>query len=181
MRQVGFICLMLLFSLPAFAQERDTSFKLTDYYLKNVEEKPYDIKLLDSVKNTKVALIPPEHFVYAEKIPGYIHPGTSASIQIKDIEGTSWTIIDKVMTKEHLESQGVEFIGREKVKLFSGLNGVIYTVSFESKGVKFERKMLFTGDYNYTIWLNANYPVSLKESVIKPLMNSLLSANIINN
>jgi hypothetical protein len=131
------------------------------------------------VKNTRVALIPPEHFVFAKDIPGYIHPGTSSSIQVKDIEGTSWPVIDKVMTKEHLEGQGVKLVSREEVELHSGLSGVIYTVSFETKGVEFERMMMFAGDYNYTIWLNANYPVSLKKIIIKPLLSSLLSANIV--
>ncbi len=173
--------MIVLLPVLLFAQNNkvDTSFSISDYYIKAVKEKPYDDSKLDSVKNTKVALIPPEHFVFAKDIPGYIHPGTSASIQVKDIEGTSWAVIDKVMTKEHLESQGVKLVSREEVELHSGLSGVIYTVSFEAKGVEFERMMMFAGDYNYTIWLNANYPVSLKKTIIKPLLSSLLSANII--
>jgi len=39
--------------------------------------------------------------------------------------------------------------------------------------------MLFAGDYNQTIWLNANYPVLLQKTVYKPLYNSLMSAEII--
>ncbi|SRR6056297_1625672 len=174
---------MLVLPVFSFAQSNenaDTMPDISNYYMNDITEKSYDPSLLDSIVNTRIALIPPEHFIYAKDIPGYIHPGTTASIQVKDVKGTSWPVIDKVMTKEHLESQGVTFVDREEVELFSGLSGVMYTVSFEAKGVKFERKMLFAGDYNYTIWLNANYPASMKKTVLKPIMSSLLSAGIIN-
>ncbi|MDA3820213.1 MAG: hypothetical protein PF590_07135 [Candidatus Delongbacteria bacterium] len=181
MKRILFSGIVILLPVLLFAQndKKDSTFSVSDYYIKAVKEKPYDESKLDTVKNTRVALIPPEHFVFAKDIPGYIHPGTSSSIQVKDIEGTSWPVIDKVMTKEHLEGQGVKLVSREEVELHSGLSGVIYTVSFETKGVEFERMMMFAGDYNYTIWLNANYPVSLKKIIIKPLLSSLLSANIV--
>jgi hypothetical protein len=176
------IALLVLscFSFAQSSEKADSLPDISDYYMKGLSEKTYDPSMLDSVENTRITLIPPEHFIFAKDIPGYIHPGTTASIQVKDVEGTSWPVIDKVMTKEHLESQGVTFIDREEVELFSGLSGVIYTVSFKAKGVDFERKMLFAGDYNYTIWLNANYPASMKKTVLKPIMSSLLSAGIIN-
>jgi hypothetical protein len=182
MKYILFSGIMILFSVLVFAQNNtpDSTINVSDYYTKAINEIPYDESKLENVKNTQIHLIPPQHFVFAKDIPGYIHPGTSASIQVKDIEGTSWPVIDKVMTKEHFESQGVTYIDREEVELYSGLSGVIYTVSFEVKGVEFERKLLFAGDYNYTIWLNANYPVSLKKTIIKPIMSSLLSATIIN-
>ncbi|MFO7879955.1 MAG: hypothetical protein ACQES0_00725 [Bacteroidota bacterium] len=172
--------LFVFLSVVVFGQNTtDSAPDIGDYYLKDIKEKPYDKSLLDSVDNTRIAIIPPEHFVFAKDIPGYLHPGTSASIQVKDVDGTSWPVIDKVMTKEHFESQGVKFIDRKEVELSSGLSGVIYTLSFEAKGVEFERKMMFAGSYNYTIWLNANYPASLKKTVLKPIMSSLLSADII--
>ncbi|MFO7791005.1 MAG: hypothetical protein R6V32_10580 [Bacteroidales bacterium] len=181
MKNIILTGIMGLFPLFVFSQntEQDSLVDISQYYINTIEETSYDLSKLDSIKDTRIAIIPPEHFIFAEDIPGYIHPGTSASIQIKDIDGTSWPVIDKVMTKEHFESQGVTLLNRKEIELYSGLSGVIYTVSFEAKGVKFERKMLFAGDYNYTIWLNANYPVSLKKTLVKPLMSSLLTANII--
>lgn len=158
--------------------EQDSTIDIMKYY-STVNETSYDLKKLDSIENTRVALIPPEHFIFDKNIPGYIHPGTSSSIQVKDIEGTSWAVIDQGMTKEHFEKQGVTFVDRKEIELYSGLSGVIYTVSFKAKGAKFERLMMLAGDYNYTIWLNANYPVELKNTIIDPIMSSLLSANII--
>ncbi len=181
MKRTIVIGLLLALSGLMFAQEhmRDSSPDLSDYFIRNIEEIPYDKHLVDTVPGFDIAIIPPEHFIFAEEIPGYIHPGTSASIQIKEIKGTSWPIIDRAMTPEHFKSQGVNFITREEVELKSGLSGVIYTVSFEAKGVPFERIMLFAGDYNKTIWINANYPVMVKKTVIKPIINSLMSADII--
>lgn len=157
---------------------KDTTPNIGEYFISNLCETPYDTSLLVNVPNTKVSLIPPEHFIFVDKIPGYIHPGTSSSIQVKEIKGTSWPILDKAMTPEHFESQGVKFISRQEITLHSGLTGVMYTLSFNSKGAEFERIMLFAGDYDYTIWLNANYPVLLKKTIFKPLTNCLMSANI---
>ncbi|MEA1873409.1 MAG: hypothetical protein U9N51_03135 [Bacteroidota bacterium] len=177
------ILIGLLIVLPGlmFAQEqvRDSSPELSDYFIRNIEEIPYDKQLLDTVPGFDIAIIPPEHFIFAKDVPGYIHAGTSTSIQIKEIDGTSWPIIDRAMTAEHFESQGVNFISREEVNLKSGLSGVIYTISFKAKGIAYERIMLFAGDYNKTIWINANYPVIVKKTVIKPIINSLMSADII--
>jgi hypothetical protein len=181
MKKAIVIGLLLSLSGLMFAQEqvRDSSPELSDYFIRNIEEIPYDKQLIDTVPGFNIAIIPPEHFIFAKDIPGYIHPGTSASMQIKEIDGTSWPIIDRTMTAEHFESQGVTFIHREEVELKSGISGVLYTVSFTAKGVPFERIMLFAGDYNKTIWINANYPVMVKKTVIKPIINSLMSADII--
>jgi len=181
MKKVVLIGLLIALSGLLFAQEqvRDTSADLSDYFIRNIEEIPYDKELIDTIQGFNIAMIPPEHFIFAKDIPGYIHAGTSASIQIKEIDGTSWPIIDRAMTPEHFESQGVKFLNREEVELKSGLSGVLYTVSFEAKGVPYERVMLFAGDYNNTIWINANYPVMVKKTVFKPIINSLMSADII--
>jgi hypothetical protein len=173
----------ILWTLPLllFAQNngQDSISSPEAIFSNHLTEIPYNQSLLDTVPGFSIAMIPPEHFVYAENIPGYIHPGTTASIQIKEIEGTSWQIIDNAMSPEHFNSQGVKLIKREEVELLSGLSGVLYTVSFNSQGIEYYRLMLFAGDYNQTIWLNANYPVLLQKTVYKPLYNSLMSAEII--
>lgn len=172
---------LVLLSGLVFGQETaaDSAPDISDYFIRDIEEIPYNRLLLDTVPGKNIAMIPPEHFIFAKNIPGYIHPGTSASIQIKEVNGTSWPIIDKVMTPEHFTSQGVKFLNRQEVELKSGLSGVIYTVEFDAKGVKFERLMLFTGDYNNTIWINANYPIMVKKTVFKPIVNCLMSAELI--
>ena len=131
------------------------------------------------VPKTNVRFIPPAHFIYMEQNGGYMHVGTSSSVQVLEIKGTAYTMITPGMTKDYFMSQGVNLIGSEDVVTKSGQKGKIFTVSFFVENVEFERLMFFTGDYNNTIWINANYPVAVKEMLNTVLKESLLTAQFI--
>ena len=128
------------------------------------------------VPKTSVRFMPPAHFIYMEQNAGYLHIGTSSSIQVLEITGTAYTMITPGLTKDYFKSQGVELKSQEDVITKSGQKGVIYTVSFFVDNVEFERLMFFTGNYHNTIWINANYPVAVKEMLNAVLKESILTA-----
>ena len=71
-------------------------------------------------------------------------------------------MISQAMTDKHFRSQGVRLISTNEVTMQDGKGGILYLVEFEASGIIYERLMLFAGDYNNTIWINANYPKSAK-------------------
>jgi len=132
------------------------------------------------IPGTNVKMQPPEHFLVSKEIPGLIHPGTSTTVQVQEIIGTSYVMIQQAMTPEHFESQGVVLISSESIKMYDGKTGILYLVEFTVSGFAYERLMLFAGDYNNTIWINANYPKSAKELLQNILTKSLLTAQYTN-
>jgi hypothetical protein len=135
-----------------------------------------------AVPGTSVRMIQPAHFLASAQIKGFVHAGSSATIQVNEVEGSPWTLVVKGVTKEYLESQGVTYIGEEMVKTNSGVEGKMYFVTFSVKSAKnpeemieYERILFFTGDYNKTIWINANFPVLVKGLLFDLLKESLLS------
>ena len=138
----------LLFTLSTFSQ---TGFGTETLKLN------YTPGELVQIPRTDVFMTPPEHFLVSENIPGMIHPGSSTTVQVQEIIGTSYIMIAQAMTPEHFESQNVRLISQEDVKMKDGKNGILYLVEFTVNGYDYERLMLFAGDYNNTIWINANY------------------------
>jgi len=128
------------------------------------------------IPGTNVTLTPPEHFLVSESIPGLLHPGSSTTVQVQEVVGTSYIMIQQAMTPEHFESQNVTLISQEDITLDNGMGGVLYLVEFTVKGYEYERLMLFAGDYNNTIWINANYPKSAKSLLHDLIVESLLTA-----
>jgi len=134
-----------------------------------------DTVYVDAPK-TNIQIIPPAHFVLMEQAGGFLHVGTSSSIQVQEITGTSYLMITPGLTKDYLLSQKCNLISEEDVVNKNGQKGKIFTVTFLVDNVEFERLMYFTGDYNNTIWINANYPVAVKEMLNAVLKTSLLTA-----
>jgi len=131
------------------------------------------------IPGTNIMMTPPEHFLVSESIPGLIHPGSSTTVQVQEVVGTSYVMIKQAMTPEHFESQNVTLISEEDIKMSNGMGGVLYLVELTVKGYQYERLMLFAGDYNNTIWINANYPKSTKALLYDLLVESLLTAHYI--
>lgn len=131
------------------------------------------------VPHTQVELIPPAHFQFMEEINGFLHIGTSASVQVQEITGTAYVMVTEGLTEDYFQQQGVQKISKEEVVTKHGAKGVIYKVAFEVDDKAFERLMFFTGDYHRTIWINANYPVIIKELMYIVLRESLLTARFV--
>ncbi len=168
---------LLLYAVVGFAQFP------TDSIIKNINkvEKDfvYDATQLVSIPGTHIKMQAPEHFMVSEAIPGLIHPGTSTTVQVQEIVGTSYVMIRQAMTPEHFESQGVHLVSTTDVTMQNGKAGVLYLVEFTVNGFDYERLMLFAGDYNNTIWINANYPKSAKSVLQDIITESLLTAQYI--
>jgi hypothetical protein len=168
---------LLLYAALSFAQFP------TDSVIKNINKVEsdfiYDETQLAVIPGTHVKMQPPEHFMVSESIPGMIHPGTSTTVQVQEIIGTSYVMIRQAMTPEHFESQGVTLVSSTDVTMQDGKGGVLYLVEFTVNGFEYERLMLFAGDYNNTIWINANYPKSAKAILQDIITESLLTAQYI--
>jgi hypothetical protein len=155
----------------------------TDSIIKNIGNIDADFTYNESevvaIPGTHIKLQPPEHFLVSKEIPGLIHPGTSTTVQVQEIVGTSYVMIQQAMTPEHFASQGVTLISSSPVKMVDGKTGILYLFEFTVNGFLYERLMLFAGDYNNTIWINANYPKSAKDLLQDLLTKSLLTAQYI--
>ncbi len=136
-----------------------------------------------TVPNSDIRIVPPaffKGFIKDGKF-GFMHEGAAASISIEEIKGTPYPIVVQNMTKEYFESQGVKFITKENIQTRQQKDAVIFLVNFSvkskdgNKELEYERMMLFTGDYNHTIWISANYPVIARKMLFVPLKESLLS------
>ncbi len=171
MIQFGLTVLICLFSVfITYSQE----IKLDEFIQQQQEKLVYEEEKLFNVPETNVALIPPPHFEYETQIQGFVHTGSASTIQIIEVNGVSYKTIDRSMTLEHINSQGFEYVDRKEIQLISGEQAVVYFVSFDADGVEFERAMLFTGD-THTIWVNFNYPVSMKKLLYPAIESALLS------
>jgi hypothetical protein len=155
----------------------DTVIKRT---YKTTTEFVYNADDLQQIPGTNIKMQPPEYFLVSEAIPGLVHPGSSTTVQVQEIIGTSWIMIEQAMTEEHFDSQGVKLISSDLIEMTNGKSGIMYLVEFTVNGFEYERLMIFAGDYNNTIWINANYPKSSKRLLQDILINSLLTAQYIN-
>jgi hypothetical protein len=175
-RTIAFIFLLIFVSLNSLCQEQKTD-SLTKPSLK-----PY------SVPNTDIVIVPPAHFKYVDAISGFIHVGTSASITIQEIDNISYLQITEGLTPDYFAKQNATVLNTEDVKTMSGMTGKLYTLGFSTvsndtskKVLHYERLMLFTGDYQHTIWVSANYPELLKKVLYGVLKESLLTVNFKQN
>jgi hypothetical protein len=136
----------------------------------------YDSEMLVHIPGTSVKMMPPDYFLLSEKVPGFIHVGTSATIQVREISGTSWIMIEQAMTPEEFEKQDVKFVSKSEVELINGTTGIVYIVEFFIKEIRYERLILFAGDYHNTMWINASYPHSTRDLLQDILLSSILTA-----
>lgn len=167
---------IVFFSIPSIAQsskhKKDTTKKVV-YNPDVVSVKDTSTYLL--FPNTNIKIIPPLHFISYKKINGFLHTGSSSTIQASEILGTPYVMYTKGMTSDFFGKQGVTLVSEEDIITKDNKQGKLYIVTFSSNGVDFERMMLLTGDYNRTIWLNANYPVVVKFLLFDVIKKSIIS------
>ncbi|MBI5219518.1 MAG: hypothetical protein HY958_11360 [Bacteroidia bacterium] len=124
--------------------------------------------------NTNVQLIVPLHFKPYESINGFMHPGSSATLQVKEIDKSFKSVV-KNISDETFTSQNCRLITKAEVKTANEKDAVIYIVSFTTGGIPYERMMLITGDDKKAVWINANYPEEIKILLVDVIRKSLLS------
>ncbi len=137
------------------------------------------------VPGTYVSIKTPTHFTYSEKSKAFIHSGSAASLSFTEAIGTSWIQVCQNMNTTTVGDQKAQFIEELDVELANGYKGKLFVVKFtvtsnDSTKYKldFERMMLFTGDYNYTVWINASYPSTLRTILYDVIKASMLSVEI---
>lgn len=131
------------------------------------------------IGNTSITIAPPAHFVKSETFPGFLHPGTAASILVKHSVGVPFVHYTGTEAKDNFEKQGLTVVSEEELKTNSGKKAFLYVLSFtveeNEKEMVFERMIFLTGDYNNTVMLNANYPQIVRELLYEVLKESLLT------
>ena len=138
----------------------------------------YDESKMVAIPNTNIKIQPPEYFQYSDSVPGFLHVGTMSSIQVEEVVGTSYLLISRAMDSAYFESQGMKLISVEPVVMHDGSDGILFTAEMKLKGFVFERLILMSGDYHFTIWINAGY-IKLLSNKLKPvILQSLLTSKI---
>ncbi len=122
--------------------------------------------------NTDVKIAPPESFVKESTINGFIHKGSSTSIQVITIRNAGYQSVTKSLTNEYFEKQGFTLEKTEEMILQNGEPAKLYITSFSTNAEKYQRIFFFTGKEN-TIWINVNYPKIVEGLLYKPVISSL--------
>lgn len=147
------------------------------------------LKSYITVPETDLSIVPPaffKGFIKDGKF-GLIHEGAASSISFEIIIGVPYTMVIANMNAEYFKKQNIELIAQETVKTAENKDACLFLVGFDVKSkdgkqdVKYERLMLFTGTYNRTIWINANYPSVVRKVLLATLRHSLLSIKYSNN
>lgn len=170
MKQLLLISLISLFAISVMAQEKN----LETFVTEKQNDLVYDAAKLVQAPNTNVKMIPPEHFIADSEINGFAHPGSGTTIQVLELPNISHRTIEKSMTAEHIENQGYELVDKIEMTTETGNRAIVYYVRFETNVNEYERAMLFTGEKK-TIWVNINYPVSMKK-LLYPAIEATLKS-----
>ena len=138
----------------------------------------YDESKMVAIQNTNIRIQPPEYFQYSDSIPGFVHVGTMSSIQVEEVVGTSYLLISRAMDSAYFATQGMTLISVEPVVMHDGSDGLLFTAEMKLKGFVFERLVLMSGDYHFTMWINAGY-IKLMSNKLKPIiLQSMLTSKI---
>jgi hypothetical protein len=137
----------------------------------------YSDEDVDSVysafSGTNIQMRMPKYFeeFNSESINGYMHKGTAASIVAFEYD-SPYVLVNDTLTQESLKSQNVDLVGSEETKTYTGMPGKFYFVRFNVDNVEVIRIMFFTGSYNETVFLQANYPFAFDSLLRKVIMES---------
>ena len=138
----------------------------------------YDESKMVAIPNTNIRIQPPEYFQYSDSIPGFVHVGTMSCIQVEEVVGTSYLLISRAMDSAYFATQGMTLISVEPVVMHDGSDGLLFTAEMKLKGFVFERLVLMSGDYHFTMWINAGY-IKLMSNKLKPIiLQSMLTSKI---
>jgi len=138
----------------------------------------YDESKMVAIPNTNIRIQPPEYFKYSDSLPGFLHVGTMSSIQVEEVVGTSYLLISRAMDSAYFATQGMTLISVEPVVMHDGSDGLLFTAEMKLQGFVFERLILMSGDYHFTMWINAGY-IKLMSNKLKPIiLQSMLTSKI---
>ena len=138
----------------------------------------YDESKMVAIPSTNIRIQPPEYFQYSDSLPGFLHVGTMSSIQVQEVVGTSYLLISMAMDSAYFASQGMRLISVEPVVMHDGSDGLLFTAEMKLKGFVFERLILMSGDYHFTMWINAGYIKLMRDKLRPIILQSMLTSKI---
>ena len=138
----------------------------------------YDESKMVAIPRTNIRIQPPEYFRYSDSLPGFMHVGSMSSIQVEEVAGTSYIMISMAMDSAYFASQGMKLVSVEPVVMHDGSDGVLFTAEMKLKGFMFERLILMSGDYHYTMWINAGYIKMMRNKMRPIILQSMLTSKI---
>lgn len=180
------VMLVLMAVGSAFSQERSgenqsqvTSLSSAVNTLTAFDENfVYDESKMVAIPKTNIMIQPPEYFQYSDSVPGFLHVATMSSIQVEEVVGTSYVMISMAMDSAYFASQGMTLLSVEPVVMHDGSDGMLFTAEMKLKGFVFERMVLMSGDYHYTIWINAGYIKLMRDKLRPVILQSMLTSKI---
>src|SRR5262245_9512739 len=126
------------------------------------------------VKGTRVYLAPPNGFVPAELFPGFQQEASGSSIVVNETPAP-FSGISKGMTKDGLASRQMSLISSESVRI-AGLQGLLLSVSQESRGTAFRKWIAVFGDEKESVMIVASFPALTNAALGEPLKRAVVSA-----
>ena len=72
----------------------------------------------------------------------------------------------------------MRLISVEPVVMHDGSDGLLFTAEMKLKGFVFERLILMSGDYHFTMWINAGYIKLMRDKLRPIILQSMLTSKI---
>lgn len=122
---------------------------------------------------------PPSGFEIMDGVNGYVNKNTSSTILVQLIDGVNYINIEAGLTPEHWASENVSEVSKESFTTSSGLNGLLYKLSFNVNNTDMFRYMLITGELSKTVWINITYPAQFDALISPEALKSLKSVHLV--
>jgi hypothetical protein len=123
-------------------------------------------------------IVAPDVFEISKAFKGYISIPNSSAIMMTLIQDVNFLKIDEGMTPEFYAQNQLNFISKSDFISDKGVKGKYYKLSFELKGDKFIRYMVYAGDLKQTLWLNVTYPQSLETLLEEEILKCFQTINL---
>ncbi len=125
-------------------------------------------------KHTSISIRLPKHFkeFSNESINGYMHTGTASSIVAFERNDAPFMLTQDSIRPEQLTGDSARLVFQEDLKTYNGAHAKLFIVEFTVDGVEVYRLMFFTGNYDKTVFLQANYPKGFDKLLRKVITES---------
>ncbi|MGM0651047.1 MAG: hypothetical protein ACQES1_11160 [Bacteroidota bacterium] len=134
-----------------------------------------DLKETESkFKNTSISIRLPKHFNEFSNgaVSGYMHTGTASSIVAFERNDAPFMLTQDSIRPEQLTGDSAKLVLQEDLKTYNGAHAKLFIVEFTVDGVEVYRLMFFTGNYDKTVFLQANYPKGFDKLLRKVITES---------
>jgi len=135
-------------------------------------------------KVNNITIDVPVGFEKVQDQNGFLHKGSASTLMINEVANSPFVFTADHFKAENLEQDGAKLMDKQELKINSGLDAVLYTLTLSLKSkdntanVEFERMVLITGNENTTVYVVANYPVIIKKLIQETMKTSITSVII---